>query len=107
MQTAKDCDNMINLWIPENRIFNLGNLKYDLPPVSGGQIDVIKKYTGIRIIAGSTHPGEEKILLSVFQNLLKLQDDISLVIAPRDATRGKELQSQSESFGFTASCCSE
>jgi len=110
MQTAKDCDSMINLGIPENRIFNLGNLKYDLPPVPTELVEqdkIIEKYSGIRIIAGSTHQGEEEILLSTFINISKIRDDISLIIAPRDATRGQDIQCLAESFGFSASCRTE
>jgi 3-deoxy-D-manno-octulosonic-acid transferase len=107
MQTARDCDNMINLGIPENLIFNLGNLKYDLPPVLSKPTDATRQSSRIRIIAGSTHPGEETILLSAFKRLLELRDDIALVIAPRDATRGKEIQQLADYLGFTAFCRSE
>jgi len=33
MQTEMDGQNMIDLGVPENRIFNLGNLKFDMPPL--------------------------------------------------------------------------
>lgn len=107
MQTAVDCDNMINLGIPENRIFNLGNLKYDHSPISGSKNGLPGKTSGIRIVAGSTHSGEEKIILSVFKKLQDQRDDISLVIAPRDIARGREIQHLAVSLGFTASCLSD
>ncbi len=107
MQTERDCRSMINLGIPEKRIFNLGNLKYDLPRVLDKQTGLIRKSSKIRIVAGSTHPGEEQILLSAFQKLSMLQNDISFVIAPRDATRGKEIQNMVSSFGFSSSCRSD
>jgi 3-deoxy-D-manno-octulosonic-acid transferase len=66
-----------------------GNTKFDaLVPLSEAPVDVaLAQALGIdreRVwIAGSTHEGEEELLLGVFQRLKLLAPDLRLVIAPR------------------------
>ncbi len=102
MQTAADRQSMIELGVPEKRIFDLGNLKYGLCLTPEEASEKTSNHQGIRIIAGSTHRGEEKILLLAFKKLQSLQDSLSLVIAPRDITRGKEIQQLAASIGLQA-----
>ena len=60
---------------------------------------------GNYIVAGSTHEGEEEIILRAFKELnLK---SFKLVIAPRHVERSKKVKELSESFGFKTSLYSE
>jgi 3-deoxy-D-manno-octulosonic-acid transferase len=102
MQTSIDRENLIALGVPENKIFTLGNLKFDILPLSGKKTDPVP--SGIRIVAGSTHRGEEEDLLLAYKKLKKHYNNFSLVIAPRDISRGKEIQRLAESLGLVASC---
>ncbi len=43
------------------------------------------------ILAGSTHTGEEEIILDVFQELKKDIAELKLIIAPRHPERNKEV----------------
>jgi 3-deoxy-D-manno-octulosonic-acid transferase len=98
---------MIELGVYEKRVVTLGNLKYDLSGDKGKSDRNIKINPGIRIVAGSTHRGEEKILLLAFKKLMERYDNLSFVIAPRDIDRGKEILDLATSLGFTAACRSE
>jgi 3-deoxy-D-manno-octulosonic-acid transferase len=72
----------------------LGNAKYDALAalVSPSlQAELAKKFnvSGDErfIVAGSTHQGEEKIVIDVYQKLLKNYPDLKLIIVPRHIER--------------------
>lgn len=107
MQTATDRENMITLGVPENRIFNLGNLKFDTPTLFKKNPGKVDRPHGFCLVAGSTHRGEEEILLAAFTRLKKDRQALSLVIAPRDISRKTEIQGLAESLGLVAVCRSQ
>ena len=107
MQTAMDRENMIALGVPENRIFNLGNLKFDTPTLSEEKNDAPDRPPGICLVAGSTHHGEEEILLAAYTRLKTGREALSLVIAPRDISRTTEIKRLAESLGLVAVCRSQ
>jgi 3-deoxy-D-manno-octulosonic-acid transferase len=72
-----------------------GNLKLDVsaPPVDQAKLDVLTGATSGRpvIVASSTHPGEEEILLEAHGTLAGLFPGLLTVIVPRHAHRGEGL----------------
>ena len=103
MQTANDREKMRELGLAKDRLPVLGNLKFATvlqnPAPSPEIADCIPQ--GCRVlVAGSTHPGEETILLEAFRQLRRLADDLFLVLVPRNPGRGPELTSLAEHFGF-------
>jgi 3-deoxy-D-manno-octulosonic-acid transferase len=102
MQTAVDRENMIDMGVPEERVLSLGNLKFDTSSLQGEKPVAVNLPSGIRIVAGSTHRGEEGALLRAYSALKPHWQDLSLVIAPRDICRGKEIQGLAGSLGLTA-----
>ncbi len=58
-------------------------------------------------VGGSTHEGEEEVLLKIFSVLKKSFDNLRLVIAPRHISRSREVLKLVESYGFKASLRSE
>lgn len=52
------------------------------------------------IIAGSTHPGEEKIILKAYKQLRARIIDLKLLLAPRHLTRLKEVQEILKNMGL-------
>lgn len=108
MQTEEDRRNMIDLGIPAERVHTLGNLKFDTPRITGNTPDEGPPWflagQGPLFIAGSTHPGEEEILLAVYARLLKAHPDLRLVIAPRNINRDKEILNLATTRGITATC---
>jgi len=96
MQTAADAEKMIDLGVAPGKVKPLGNLKYDaalpdkVPGLPGS--DVIRRDFQIPPgktvwVAGSTHAGEEEIIVAVFKDLLSLMPDLFLVVAPRQPDR--------------------
>ena len=108
MQTETDRVNMVDMGIPEERIHNLGNLKFDTPLVTAStatQEPPMELPDDSRLlIAGSTHKGEEEIILSAYVRLKTTFPDFFLMIAPRDISRGKEIQELAAAKGITATC---
>lgn len=97
MQTEKDKDNLISLGVDHRQIETLGNLKYDtaLYSASGRNQPVsfsLPAYEYL-LVAGSTHEGEEKILLQSYRQLKEEFPHLYLIVAPRNIERGKDIQS--------------
>ncbi|MCW5200517.1 3-deoxy-D-manno-octulosonic acid transferase [Desulfobulbus sp. F4] len=100
MQTANDRERLLELGFPPERVLVLGNLKYDLsvktaPPDLG-----LTKEQHIWV-CGSTHPGEEEFIFAAFK-AIGIADNIFLIIAPRQISRGAELVRLAQRYGFTA-----
>ncbi len=95
--TDDDSDRFISLGADKNKIIVTGNSKYDLQgPVSTATIRAgWRQRLGITdsqpvLIAGSTHTGEEEMMLEVFLSLKSTMPGLVLIIAPRHLTRLKE-----------------
>ncbi len=111
MQTETDRVNMIDLGVPEEQVHTLGNLKFDTPLVTADstlQSPPLQLPDHSRLlIAGSTHKGEEEIILSAFIRLRAIFPQLFLIIAPRDISRGQEIQELAAAKGISSSCRSE
>jgi 3-deoxy-D-manno-octulosonic-acid transferase len=112
MQTENDRANMMELGVPQERIHTLGNLKFDTPLVVNRSSDLSEPPlplpdNGLLLIAGSTHQGEEEIILSAYVRLLAVFPHLFLLIAPRDINRGKEIQTLAAAKGITSTCRSQ
>ncbi len=98
MQIKIDAMRMIDLGVSAEKVVYCGNLKYDLEPFKAGNITKAAKRhefnlppKGKILIAGSTHPGEEEIIINSYLALLHNFSDLNLIIAPRDINRGSEI----------------
>ena len=78
----------------------MNNLKFDIARPQG--LDFTKG-NWRTLLAGSTHAGEDEIVLSVFKKLKERHEDIKLILAPRHLTRIEDVKKLVESFGFTYS----
>lgn len=114
VQTAGDARKMIDLGVPVNRVQTIGNLKYDsaLPTAPAVALAISRHSFGIPgntplLVAGSTHPGEEEILLAVHHSLLKEIPGLFLVIAPRNKERGAAVASLAAAQGLAVRCRTE
>jgi 3-deoxy-D-manno-octulosonic-acid transferase len=110
MQTARDSENMVKLGVAPRKVTNIGNLKYDMTnfPDDADSRDLVF-FDKLRLladrkllVAGSTHFGEEQILLRIFKKLRRQIPGLFMVIAPRDVLRGKEVAQMSRKEGFEA-----
>ncbi|GBE53428.1 3-deoxy-D-manno-octulosonic acid transferase [bacterium BMS3Bbin14] len=111
MQTAEGAAQMRQLGLPGPRILSLGNLKYDTVPAAPETEDrqEARRQTAPNIIGdsiiwicGSTHRGEEEIILDAYAELKTGIDRLALIIAPRDIGRSREIMHLAETRGLRA-----
>jgi len=107
-QTREDADRFVSLGVDPGVVSVGGNLKFDVsPPETGSSALTIlleaEKAAGTRwIVAGSTHEGEEAILLRAFASARRRDPAIKLVLAPRHPERFAEAESLLSQEGFPA-----
>lgn len=107
MQSSIDAEYITHLGADHDKIFVTGNTKFDqtYAEVTAEDLDKYREELGIGdaypvIVAGSTHPGEEKVLFQAFQSVRKEYPDARLVIAPRKTTRADEIAKLASSYGY-------
>ncbi len=86
------------------RVVVTGNLKFDLSPTVRSPELTRTRFAGARLwLAGSTHPGEEAVLLQVHRRLRQHQPEgsIQLLLAPRHPSRAPEIRAQAQQAGDT------
>jgi len=91
MQEEIYVERILHLGINKNKVRNLGNFKFDTKPPS----DIpqwTEKIQGPVIVAGSTHEGEEALIVSVYMKLKKDFSSLNLIIAPRHPGRFNEVE---------------
>jgi 3-deoxy-D-manno-octulosonic-acid transferase len=107
MQTAQDAERILLLGAPADRVRVVGNLKYDLPTL-GAAPDVAAVRARLAlpsdrrlIVAGSTHRGEDEVLLEAFLDLRRSREDLCLLLAPRHPERLDEVERLVRRAGLT------
>ena len=73
-----------------------GNLKYD----AASDIAPAAARAGVRIVAGSTHAGEEARILRAFARLRSDFPGVSLLLAPRDVGRTRQIENAAARLGL-------
>jgi 3-deoxy-D-manno-octulosonic-acid transferase len=106
-QSIEDARRFMLLGIPSNMISTTGNIKFDQPydPVSEKEIEILKQSVNIQpvkkiLIAGSTHKGEESILIDAFSRIRKDFADTVLILVPRNPERARSVLKLCKSAGF-------
>ncbi|MGQ9499472.1 MAG: 3-deoxy-D-manno-octulosonic acid transferase [Dissulfurimicrobium sp.] len=113
MQSEMDCLRLLELGLPKDRVIAAGNIKYDIKcEKTTDAIGSSDKKSwawmsrpnedGAVFVAGSTHKGEEAVILPTFKTLKKEFPALKLVIAPRNPTRGKEIAAMAKKLGLIA-----
>lgn len=97
MQSDEDARRIIGLGAPPERVVVTGNLKTDLPPSDARADAIWERLLGLspgeRLwVAGSTHRGEEAVVLDVFLRLKPRFPDLALLLAPRHPDRVEEVE---------------
>lgn len=107
MQSSIDADYIAHLGADKNKIFVTGNTKFDQTYAEVTAEDLAKYNLefGLResypvIVAGSTHPGEEEVVLEAFKKVRSQYKDARLIIAPRKTARAEEISRMAAKFGF-------
>ena len=109
MREDEEAERVLSLGAARERVRVTGNTKFDaLVPLEEAEEDLVLRKafnmpSGARVwIAGSTHEGEEELLLDVYRRLLRDFPDLTLVIAPRYIDRADRLLSLSRDAGLKA-----
>ena len=106
MQTERDKENMIALGIDAEKMHTLGNLKFDTQASPAATTSFNRPHTlpenTTLFICGSTHPGEEELLLDSFCRVRQTFPDLFLIIAPRDTNRAESIQTLGNERGLHA-----
>jgi len=102
MRSEDDATRLRNLEVSPAKIEVVGDVKLEAPPVSSSQLRTIWRgvlgLTNERLlIAGSTHDGEETLLLRAFASLREEFPDLRLALAPRHVERCPEVAALIES----------
>lgn len=107
MQTEEDKRRLIELGIKADKIKVTGNMKFDNYDDSGllpkGELMKRWNISGREpvIVAGSTHPGEESILLKNFRKIEERFPKALLIIVPRHPERAKEIETLMREEGYS------
>ncbi|HSE18239.1 MAG TPA: 3-deoxy-D-manno-octulosonic acid transferase [Pyrinomonadaceae bacterium] len=104
MQTEEDADRLHRLGLPREKLFTAGNLKFDVQIGKGPTEELKNRFaldsTVPLIIAASTHPPEEKIILESFTQLITTQS-VRLMLVPRHAERFDEVAGMIQKSGLS------
>jgi 3-deoxy-D-manno-octulosonic-acid transferase len=92
-----------------NAVKRVGNIKFDrnwLPMTQGERRDrmaeVCLSADHYIWVAGSTHPGEDALLLRVYKRLLPRHPQLRLILAPRQVERGRTVLEEARRIGLEA-----
>lgn len=110
MQSQRDAQRMIELGADPSRVRCTGNIKFDqpVPQVAAGGTVVSKQALGLGerdrlVVAGSTHPGEEDMIVGAYQSLCEDFPDLRLVLAPRHIERAEQVVMMVRARGLAVS----
>lgn len=107
-QSEEDADRFRKLGIAEESVRDMGNMKFDQvgwTDISASDAAGLRQTWGyapedLVWIAGSTHPGEEEVLLNAFKTLRERFPKLKLILAPRHIERSTGLLRQRHHDGF-------
>jgi 3-deoxy-D-manno-octulosonic-acid transferase len=106
MQSEEDARRIIALGAPPERVVVTGNLKSDLLPGASDDSEWRQRLgldAGDRLwIAGSTHRGEEALVLDAFVHAKARCPGLALLLAPRHPERAGEVEELIRALGLTA-----
>lgn len=99
MQTAADAERIITLGVEPARVRVVGNLKADaaLPPRDEARLRALRQQLGCRDgvpiwVAGSTHPGEEVMVMNAWRQVRVDQRSLHLILVPRHPERVSDIE---------------
>lgn len=109
MQSQEDAERIKRLGAPPERLVVTGNAKFDqaMVTVPLGEQVTLRNALGFKrdepvVLAGSTHPGEEEVVLRAFRQVKTALPRARLIIAPRHIDRAQEIEALAGAHGFAA-----
>jgi 3-deoxy-D-manno-octulosonic-acid transferase len=114
VQSIEDSGRFQELGVPFHRITVTGNVKFDgTHQIQDSQeTDSLRQSMHIQnnrkvFLAGSTHPGEESMLLDAFSRIKHPGDDLLLIVAPRNPERAGSVFRIFDSAGYSVGLMKE
>lgn len=86
-QSKQDNEKLISIGANPQTTEVMGNLKFDIKKPDVSELNFEKPQGSKILIAGSTHAGEDELILEVFESLKKEIPQLKLIIAPRHPER--------------------
>ncbi|MCI0528784.1 MAG: hypothetical protein L0Y56_15200, partial [Nitrospira sp.] len=108
VQTDLDRERLIALGVDSHKVIKTGNMKYDQAIVlSSENTEDIKKGLKLStschlIVAGSTHEGEEEVMIACYRKLVQSYPNTRLMLAPRHLDRLERIEGFIHRQGFTS-----
>jgi 3-deoxy-D-manno-octulosonic-acid transferase len=113
-QTLEDAGRFQELGVPFHRITVTGNVKFDVTHQIQGSQETNRLRQSMHIqtarkvfLAGSTHPGEESMLLDAFSRIKHHEGDLLLIVAPRNPQRAGSVFRIFDSAGYSVGLMKE
>lgn len=98
MQSDLDRDRLLQIGVEEEKVKTVGNIKFDRDWVPMGEEEYEHLLNALNLesqneiwVAGSTHQGEEDIILDAFGRLRRFFPFLRLIIAPRRVERAGDI----------------
>ena len=107
MQSDRDRQRIVALGADPEAAHTTGNIKFDQPVPGLEGATSLRRSFGLDgderlILAGSTHPGEEELLVSAYGKIAKAHSSAVLMLAPRHIERVDRVEAMIRAAGFVA-----
>jgi 3-deoxy-D-manno-octulosonic-acid transferase len=108
MQTETDALRIRSLGAKDENLVITGNMKFDIfPQEVRFQTPGLETFLGLvsagqLFVAGSTHKGEEEIILRVYKEIQDEFPSLKLLLAPRHIDRAAEIEKLITKYGLTS-----
>jgi 3-deoxy-D-manno-octulosonic-acid transferase len=107
MQSELDTQRLLKARIAPEKVTTVGNIKFDRDwtPMSQGERQELLSALSLKPedliwVAGSTHQGEEGVLLEVFKKLEVVFSALRLILAPRKTEQSDAILRQAQNMGL-------
>jgi 3-deoxy-D-manno-octulosonic-acid transferase len=105
MQSERDAARIRELGMKEERVFSVGNLKFEASGYTDQSNDLEERFGFNKdvplVLAASTHAPEEKIVIESFKRLRENVKEARLMLAPRHPERFNEVAELVEASGLS------
>jgi len=105
MQSDRDVDRIVALGAEASRVRRTGNIKFDQPIPAVTEGGTTRDFLGLQekeqlFVAGSTHPGEEEMLVECYRALVARCPSAVLLLAPRHIERAESVEAMIRAQGL-------
>lgn len=92
MQGQTDAERIVTIGADKKKAGIMGNFKFDIELDKKESVNWMDGVKGKILLAGSTHKGEEEIVLDAYEEVKKSFPDLKLILAPRHPERFNEAE---------------